>query len=225
MENYNSIINYFNTFIMKNRFATKFLKLSLFAVVLFTASCSSDDDTPEVVVLETKTVSNLTAPQTGGQGQTVGGPFTKFSFSENAIVTDANWDIAFRGTTIIVNGGTLIGIADEPARTGTGAVSIVSGTLNAITTIPVATTFAQDAALTYAIPTGSGNGWYSYNQTTNIISPIAGKIFIVKTHDGKYAKFEILSYYKDAPVTPDATSVGRYFTFKFVYQGSNSASF
>lgn len=210
---------------MKNRFTTKFLKLSLLAVVLFTASCNSDEDTPEAIVLETKTVSNLTAPQTGGQGQTVGGPFTKFSFSENAVVTNDNWDIAFRGTTIIVNGGTLIGIADEPARTGTGAVSIVSGTLNAITAIPAVATFAQDAALTYAIPTGSGNGWYSYNQTTYIISPIAGKVFVVKTHDGKYAKFEILSYYKDAPAAPDANSAGRYFTFKFVYQGNSSTAF
>jgi hypothetical protein len=210
---------------MKNRFTIKFLKLSLLAVVLFTASCSSDDDTPEVVVLETKTVSNLAAPQTGGQGQPVGGAFTKFSFSENAIVTNDNWDIAFRGTTIIVNGGTVIGIADEPARTGTGAVSIVSGTLGAITTIPAASTFAKDGASTYAIPTGSGNGWYSYNQATNIISPIAGKVFVVKTHDGKYAKFEILSYYKDAPATLDANSVARNFTFKFVYQGSSSTTF
>jgi hypothetical protein len=225
MGKFNSIINYLYTLIMKIRFTTKFLKLSLLTVVLFTASCSSDDDTPEVVVLETKTVSNLAAPQTGGQGQSVGGLFTKFSFSKNAIVTDANWDIAFRGTTIIVNGGALIGIADEPARTGTGAVSIVSGTLSTITAIPNATTFIQDGALTYSIPTGSGNGWYAYNQTTNIISPIAGKVFVVKTHDGKYAKFEILSYYKDAPAAPDATSASRYFTFKFVYQGNSTTGF
>jgi hypothetical protein len=210
---------------MKNRFTTNFLKLSILTVVLFTASCNSNDDTPAAIVLETKTVSNLAAPQTGGQGQPVGGAFAKFSFSENAIVTNDNWDIAFRGTTIIVNGGAKIGITDEPNRTGTGAVSIVSGTLSGVTTIPTAGTFAQDAASTYAVPTGSGNGWYSYNQTTNIISPIAGKVFVVKTHDGKYAKFEILSYYKDAPAAPDANSVARSFTFKFVYQGSNTTSF
>jgi hypothetical protein len=210
---------------MKNRFTLNFLRLSILAVVLFTASCSKDDDTPATVVLETKTVSNLAAPQTGGQGQPVGGAFAKFSFSENAIVTNDNWDIAFRGTTIIVNGGTAIGITDEPTRTGTGAISIVSGTLSGITAIPAATTFVQDAALTYAIPTGSGNGWYSYNQATNIISPIAGKVFVVKTHNGKYAKFEILSYYKDAPATPDATSAARNFTFKFVYQGNSSTAF
>lgn len=205
---------------------THFLKLSILAFAVLVTSCSKNDDpTPQNTTLETKTVANLSAPQTGGQGQPVGGAFTKFSFSENAIVTTDNWDIAFRGTTIVVNGGAAIGITDEPTRTGIGSVSIVSNTLDGVTVFPAAVTFTQDGASTYAIPTGSGNGWYSYNQTTNIISPIAGKIFVVKTHDGKYAKFEILSYYKDAPVTPDATSVSRYFTFKFVYQANSATSF
>jgi hypothetical protein len=210
---------------MKNRFTTNFLKLSILAVVLCTVSCNNDDDTPAAVVLETKTVSNLAAPQTGGQGQPDGGAFTKFSFSENAIVTNDNWDIAFRGTTIIVNGGTLIGLADEPARKGTGAVSIVSGALSAVTTIPAVSTFAQDGAKAYAFPRSGDNVWYNYDSTTHIISAKAGKVFVVKTHDGKYAKFEILSYYKDAPAAPDANSVARSFTFKFVYQGSNTTNF
>ena len=54
---------------------------------------------------------------------------------------------------------------------------------------------------------------------------IAGKVFVVKTHDGKYAKFEILSYYKDAPATPDATSVGRYYTFNYAYQANSTTTF
>ncbi|UPT70617.1 MAG: HmuY family protein [Flavobacterium sp. JAD_PAG50586_2] len=203
---------------------TNFLKLSILALTLGLASCSNDDSN-QAVALETKTVSNLSAPQTGGQGQPVGGAFTKFSFSQNAIVTDDSWDIAFRGTTIIVNGGDEIGITDEPTRTGAGAISIVTSTLANVTTFPAASTFAQDGTATYAIPTGSGNGWYSYDQATNIISPIAGKVFVVKTHNGKYAKFEILSYYKDAPATPDATSMSRYFTFKFVYQANSTTTF
>jgi hypothetical protein len=201
---------------------TNFLKTSILALVILITSCSKDDDTPQAVTLETKTFSNLYAPQTGGQGQPVGGAFTKFSFSKNEIVTTDHWDIAFRGTTIIVNGGTQIGITDEPTRTGIAAVSIVSSALDAVTVFPASTTFAQDANATYAIPTGSGNGWYSYNQTTNTISPIAGKVFVLKMHDGKYAKFEILSYYKDAPATPNATSLGRYYTFKFVVTDSKT---
>ena len=201
---------------------TKFLKLSLLAVVLFTVSCS-DDDTKAIPPVVTKKFSNLAAPQTGGQGQAIGGEFTKFSFSEGAVVTTDKWDVAFRGTTIIVNGGTKIGITDEPERTGSGAISTVSGTFASVTTFPLASTFAQDVAATYAIPTGSGNGWYNYSNT--IISPIAGKVFVVKTHDGKYAKFEILSYYKDAPATPDATSVGRYYTFNYAYQANSTTTF
>ena len=56
-------------------------------------------------------------------------------------------------------------------------------------------------------------------------SEIAGKVFVVKTHDGKYAKFEILSYYKDAPATPDATSVGRYYSFNYAYQANSTTTF
>ncbi|OIV43124.1 HmuY family protein [Flavobacterium johnsoniae] len=205
---------------------TKFLKLSLLALFIFTASCSSDDDkkeeTPAVV---TTKVSNLAAPQTGGQGQPVGGAFTKFSFSQNKVVTDNSWDVAFRGTTIIVNGGAKIGINDEPERTGTGAASIVSGTFASVTAFPAASTFAQDGATVYAIPTGSGKGWYSYNAETHIISPIAGKVFVIKTHDGKYAKFEILSYYKDAPAAPTETSVSPFYTFNFAYQANSTTNF
>jgi len=206
---------------------TKFLKLSLLALVLFTASCSSDDNNDDntIPAVVTTKVSDLPAPQTGGQGEPVGGAFTKFSFSENKIVTGNNWDIAFRGTAIIVNGGAKFSSTDtgEPERTGSGAVSIVSGTFGGVTVFPAAATFKQDGAAVYAIPTGSGNGWYNYANT--IISPIAGKVFVVKTHDGKYAKFEILSYYQGAPATPTVESVARYYTFNFAYQANTTTTF
>lgn len=207
---------------------TNFLKVSILVSVFAFVSCNKDDapEAKPATTLEIKTATNIAAPQTGGQGQPVGGEFVKFSFSENAIVTTNNWDIAFRGTTIIVNGGANIGISDEPLRTGNAAISIVTGLFNDIINFPASTTFNQDGAGIYAISTGSNNGWYAYNQTTNIIAPIAGKVFVVKTHNAKYAKMEILSYYKDAPSNPDATSEGRYFTFKYVYQDNpNAASF
>lgn len=196
---------------------TKFLKLSLLALFIFTASCSSDDDNNNAIpaVVTTK-VSNIDAGTAG--------TYTKFSFSENKVVTNDNWDIAFSTTTILVNGGVKRTDA-EPARTGSGAISIVSGTFAGVTAFPEAATFAQDATASYAIPTGTGKGWYSYNMTTHIVSPIAGKVFVVKTHDGKYAKFEILSYYKDAPATPDATSVSPFYTFNFAYQANSTTTF
>jgi hypothetical protein len=196
---------------------TNFLKLSLLALVIFTASCSSDDKDDAIPAVVTQKVSNLDATPTDA--------YTKFSFSENKIVTDDSWDVAFNKTTIIVNGGTKK--ADiEPTRTGSGAASIVSGTFADVTLFPAATTFVQDGTTAYAIPTGSGNGWYSYNSTTHIISAIAGKVFVVKTHDGKYAKFEVLSYYKDAPAAPDATTdVSGFYTFNFAYQANSTTTF
>ena len=207
---------------------TNFLKLSIFALSISLFSCAKDDDSASannqpVATLEVKTASNIFAPQSGGGPNPTSGPFAKFSFSENAIVTTDNWDIAFRGTTILVNGGAPIGIADEPTRTGMGGIAIVNGIFSDVNSIP--TTFTQDAPSTYAIPTGSNNGWYSYNAATNIISPIAGKVFVVKTYNGKYAKFEILSYYKDAPANPDATSLSRYYKIKFVYQPNSTTAF
>lgn len=198
---------------------TNFLRFSLLAFVLFIASCSNDDKDDTIPEVETQTVSNLDA--------TSSSDFTKFSFSENTVVTDDNWDIAFKGTTIIVNGGVKGTTTGEPERTGQGAVSIVSNAFASVTVIPEATNFVQDAATAYAIPTGSGNGWYSYNSSTHLISPIAGKVFVVKTHDGKYAKFEILSYYKDVPATPDPldSASTRYYTFNFAYQANSTTTF
>ncbi len=199
----------------------KLFKTSVLALPVLLASCDNDDNnTPAATAAETVTVSNLYAPQSGGQGQPVSGAFTKFSFSQNATVTDDSWDIAFRGTSIIVNGGTVIGVTDEPARTGVAAASTVTGTFASVTAIPAESTFTQDATGTYAI-----SNWYNYDAATHIISPVAGKVYVVKTHDGKYAKFEILSYYKDAPASPEATSPSRYYTFKFAYKPNDNTTF
>jgi hypothetical protein len=69
-----------------------------------------------------------------------------------------------------------------------------------------------------AIPTGSGQGWYTYNGGAMVNTPTAGKIIVVKTSEGRYAKMEILSYYEDAPASPVNTDIARYYTFRYVYQ-------
>ncbi|MCM4172328.1 hypothetical protein DHD32_12610 [Arenibacter sp. TNZ] len=193
---------------------------SLTLAVLFMAftSCSSDDDnTPTPDPVQSEQVSNLFAPQTGGQGQPVGGEFTKFDFETGMQTTsDTDWDIAFRGTTIAVNGGFVTGTDDEPARTGNAGATIVTGTFGSVTTAE-GLTFAQDANSAFAISTGSDNGWYNYNPQVNLITPIPGKILVFRTTEGNYAKVEILSYYKDNPAQPDQTSESRYFTFNYVY--------
>lgn len=169
--------------------------------------------------LESATVENLHAPQTGGQGQgEIGGPFTRFSFATGAVTeSDSEWDIAFRGTTIAVNGGTVTGTNDEPLRNGNAGATIVSGLFSDVN-FADGLNFSQDADGSFAIPAGSDNGWYNYNFMTNLVSPIPGKVLVFRTHDNKYAKVEILSYYLDAPANPDGfVDQSRYYTFRYVY--------
>lgn len=203
----------------------KTIKLAVLAIVFISFASCDDDNDIQLLDVTTKSYSNLHAPQQGGIDQMgnpipISGDFAKFDFATGLTTTSATeWDIAFRGTTIIINGGTSFGATDEPARTGNGAVYIASGTMAAIAAINSAS-FIEDSANRYAIITGSGNGWYTYaGPPTHLIAPTPGKILVIKTRDGKYAKVEILSYYKDAPSNPDAfTDVDNYYTFNYVYQ-------
>ena len=203
----------------------KFFTLSF--ILLFTFSCEDDDNNIGIDTIST-TVENLYAPIQGGQGSPSGasGPFTKFNF-ENGVQTDSetNWDIAFRGTSIIVNGGISMGTEDEPDRNGNGAAYIFEGTMDEMGIVDTSL-LVGDSQNSYAIPTGSGNGWYTYSGAPNhIISPTPGKILVFRTHDDKYAKVEILSYYLDAPENPDAfTDQSRYYTFNYIYQPNEGAT-
>lgn len=196
--------------------------------VLGLTACSSDDE-PIVLEVASDTVANLYAPQTGGQGQgPISGEFTKFDFASGTETASATeWDIAFRGTSIIINGGASLGTVDEPERTGNGAAYIAVGSFAGVNTVD-ASLFIQDSSQGYAIPTGSDNGWYSYNPMANTIEPIPGRVLVIRTRDNRYAKVEILSYYKDAPaeITPEIAAEDlRYYTFNYVYQpneGTNS---
>ena len=192
------------------------------ALVLVFTACESDDEGPVLLAVESDTVQNLFAPQTGGQDQgPISGAFTKFDFASGMETSSATeWDIAFRGTSIIINGGVSLGTEDEPTRTGNGAAYIAIGSFAGITEVDSAL-FVQDSDQGYAVPSGSGNGWYNYEFMTNTIEPIAGRILVIRTRDGRYAKVEILSYYKDAPaeITPEiAANDLRYYTFNYTFQ-------
>lgn len=193
-------------------------------------SCSKDDsDTPQNTDNDGILVSNLYAPQDTDYTQNppaASGPFVKFDFSTGTTTTsDTDWDIAFRGTTIIINGGNSSGILDAPKRTGNAGAYITDGIFEEVTNINLSA-FAQDGPDGLAIPTGSGNGWYTYDPTQLTILPIPGKVIVLRTADNKYAKIEILSYYKDAPqVINDQIALNdlRYYTFNYVYQDDAGA--
>ena len=152
------------------------------------------------------------------------GIFTKFSFSEGDTVNHNNWDVAFRGTTLIVNGGEKAH-NDQPNRIGNAAIYIANGTMSEINSVDT-NRLLQDNSSGSAILENmmvddlgiSGEGWASYNYQTHIISPIPGRILVFRTHNNKYAKMEILYFYNNPNPEPQNGDYGGFYTFNYVYR-------
>ena len=208
-----------------------FIAAATLAGSMFFISCEKDNTTGPVI-LQAKTVSNLAADTIIGvtlQGQPYGsGKFTFFNLETNAIVPNSDsatnkWDLGFRGTTIITNAGT--------SGPGNGGAFVYVGTFD-LNQVPADSSFRVDnAPASYAITTGSGKGWYNYNGATQIVTPIPGRILVIRTGSGKYAKIEILNYYKGG-ITPDASasdseklSKQRFYTFRYIYQPDGTKGF
>ena len=158
------------------------------------------------------------------------GTTTYYSLVDNKVVasTDAattKWDIAFSSTKILVNSGT--------SGPGLGGAFVFKGLFDDLKTIPTDSSFATDnaTAASYAIPLGSGKAWYTYDGLTTLVSPIAGRVLVIKTASGKFAKIEILNYYKGGVTLPANASVSdklfkqRYYTFRYAYQPNGSKVF
>lgn len=213
--------------------------LPMLALVLLSFNSCSNDDGPNLEPVESELVSNLFAPTTsvnGPMGPTPdGGPFTKFDFSTGMITTsETEWDIAFRSTKIIVNGGASQGTTDEPNRNGNAAAYIAENTFSGVTEVDESL-FVQDSQAALAITATSDLGWYNYSgfgnqdpDDDNLVTPIPGRILVFRTRDGRYAKVEIVSYYLDNPANPLGigmnASTPRYYTFNYVYQPNEGAS-
>lgn len=190
------------------------------AIVVFSAcSKDSDDDNGST----TTTITSTTAYDVPGD-TAVTGHYTFFRLKDSTIVplsdsASTKWDIGFRATNIIINGGT--------SGPGTGGAFTYTGLFSDLTTVPDST-FKQDNGTSLAVGT-----WYTYTGTTTVpnhaIFPTAGKVLVIRTADNKYAKLEILSYYKGNPNTTTAAfadlttrPASRFYTFRYVYQSDGS---
>lgn len=220
------------------------MKKNIIAAVLISAtivSCTKDKTEQNVdpgafsvsVNGKIATVNNLPADTIIGlapSGQPVGaGVYSFFSLETNKWIPNSDsatskWDLAFSGTTIRVNNTT--------GGTGNGGAFVYVGTFDALTSVPQDSVFRIDNHPTsYAIAKGSGKGWYNYDGATNLLTPIPGRVLVIRTASGKYAKVEILNYYRGG-VTPLASasdeikiSEQRYYTFKYTYQSNGTTTF
>lgn len=210
--------------------------LSLVLIAAFTIAFTSCEEDEVALPVVATTFSNLAADPGTGFNPSTGQPtgltrqFTFFSFKTGDIVAHADsatnkWDLGFNGTTIIVNSAT--------SGPGTTQAQIVNGIFDELMEAPAdgyksdndPAPIAGAPNANLAIPTGSGQGWYTYDGAAQVNRPTAGKVIVVKTSDGRFAKMEIISYYKDAPANPTSSNLARYYTFRYVYQPNDTRSF
>ncbi len=198
---------------MRSTFFTGLAALSLLAF----SACDSTSDSGGVTI-EAQTVTNVAADPNTGLDATTGRPtgargrYTLYSLRENKVIANSDsatnkWDIGFQSSTIIANTG-----AKGP---GQGGILLRVGAFQDLTVAPD-TTYGASV---------SGTQWYDYNTATNIISPKAGRTFVLRTGDGKqYAKLRLLSYYKNQVASTDPTA-SRYYSFEYVLQTDGSRTF
>jgi hypothetical protein len=205
---------------------------AIFILATSLIACSKSSTTT-VLPITAVTVNDLPADTVVGlsaQGIPItNGKYTFYSLERNAIVPNTDsatnrWDVAFMATKILTNGGT--------SGPGVGGAFVYTGLFNDLNTIPADSVFKTDNAPTsYAITTGSGRGWYNYDGLNNLITPLAGRVLVIRTATGKYAKMEITCYYKGGTtLAASATDMEkltkqRYYTFRFAYQPNGTKTF
>lgn len=177
------------------------------SVAIILMSCKKDSGVVQQPATESTTSFKVNFPLT---------TYTLFSFKNNAVVANTDsistkWDFALRRTTFLVNSN-----ASGP---GTAGVIMQDGIFDNVNTAPVSG-YAYDTAFNkFAIKDGL---WYDYNTTTRAFVPKAGKVFIFRTADNRYAKMEILeaTYDPFVGMTPDKIN----YKIRFVYQADGSTS-
>lgn len=202
-----------------------FIPLTLFVLAFSLAACDSTDP-DDGGQLDVQTASDIPAdpathdPETGQPQQT--GRYTLLDIETGDVVLSydnedrsdslsTTWDIGFQSTNLIAN----------TTSGSEGGILFVENTFEEVTEAPAGGYGA-------ALPGGSGNGWYNYDEATNVVTPIPGRVILIKTAAGNYAKIRILSYYEGAPSEPTATDPehpSRHYTFEYVVQPNGTRDF
>jgi hypothetical protein len=187
-----------------------FSALTASAIILTTA-CSKDDD----IIVNAPTITTKIDSINVNFSNTAA--FVFFSLKNGSVIANTDsattkWDFAMRRTTFLVNSAS--------SGPGNAGAILQDALYNAVTAAP-ATGYAVDtSASARAIKDGS---WYNYNPTTRIFTPKAGKTFIFRTAEGKFAKMELLAtdYLPFVGQFPDKIK----YKFTYTYQDNGSTQF
>lgn len=203
----------------------KYKLLIILAASVLLNACSDSTSALEEEVLseiDINTVENLYAPFDRNDPQN--SPFVYFNLRTGETVDaeqadSQNWDIAFRGTSVIINSG--------DSGPGAAGALILDVEFDEVSIAPTEG-YRQDHADEPAI-TGNG-GWYTYTGTqgnpAHAILAHDDTTIIMKTADGNhYVKLHIMSYYKGNPdydteefVNLRTRPASQHYTFRYAIQ-------
>ena len=212
------------------------------------SACDSADPEPVAIqaTLVTDVPSDPSVERDPLTGQTLPGTYSLYDLDANTLVlsseddgdraadsTGTAWDIGFNGTTVILNGGTsgdgdVVGqLLTETTFAELDEAPADGYLADGENTCPsVSTPGGTFPGAPLVVCSGSDNGWYNYAPQQNLISPLAGRVLVLKTSEGNYAKLRFLSYYLGNPTAPDGqTDESRYLSFEYVLQPDGSRSF
>lgn len=197
--------------------------LSISFLALFSA-CSDNMTGAEeepVSEIDIQTVENLHAPSDRSNPDAL--PYIYFSLKSGETVDASeadteSWDIAFRGTSILVNSG-----SSGPGEAGAIMLDVEFDNVEIAPTDGYGVDGDEEPAIT-----GSG-GWYTYTGNDNPAHAVIAQddvTIILKTAGGNhYAKLHIMSYYKGNPdyntdefANFQTRPASQYYTFKYALQ-------
>ena len=186
------------------------------SIGMMTVSCEKTKIDPTSV----KTIDLLV------NGSSTRGNHNFFSFADGAEVSylDSNsnkWDFAMRFETFLINSN-----ASGPGNAG---VQILNKVFDEVFIAPEDGYKYDTTTLQKAIKGLPNPDWYTYNDVSRTFSPIAGKTFVFRTADNKYAKMEVLTADptddSGAPVVPPTRPTKIKYKIRFAYQENGSRNF
>jgi hypothetical protein len=151
--------------------------------------------------------TNFAGPDTVTIDARDGGRWTRFDLARGTVAhAGERWDLAVKRYRLVVNGGDGFGGVAGVRRIDAAFEDVVEAPLGGYE--PSRVTGGADTVNTAL------DGWYAYSLFSHLLEPEPAT-FIVRTHDGKYAKFAVLGYYCPGP-EPGCL------TIEYAYQGDGT---
>lgn len=134
--------------------------------------------------------------------------WTRFDLARGTVAGPGEpWDVAAKRYRLVVNGG--------EGFHGDGGVARIDAPFAAVVEAP------RSGYATSRVSGGGDSvnavldGWYRYSLFSHLLEPEEDATFVIRTHDGKYAKLSFLGYYCPGP-RPGCL------TMEYAFQGDGS---